>query len=204
VNYLLTIAKPSPKIILQFSASKKSLELTRPSMAETGENSILLLGYRSSSPSANGRRKKSKNRTSRGGFDDEDNRFQMHLSDTELSIKKREMEIERSTVFSDVLSDSLPSVRAHLAVSQMQSRSHLRRQLESSLNETKPLLASSLELQLGEEAATMTGNGFKETQSEPTELEQDTNVEKQTQKYQSISTGLIVKRRNRRDRLFNW
>jgi len=53
--------------------SKKSLELTRPSMAENGENSIPLLGYRSSSPRANGRRRKSKNRTRRGGFDDEDN-----------------------------------------------------------------------------------------------------------------------------------
>ena len=164
---------------------------------------ILLLGYRSSSPSANGRRRRSKNKTSRDGFDDDDDGLLLHLSDTELSIKKREVDIERSTVFSDVLSDSLPSVRAHLAASQMHSRSHTRKQLESSLSETRPLLASSLELQIGEEAATMTGNGLKEAQSESPEQQQDSKMDMQ-QNYQSISTRLVAKRMDRRDRLLGW
>lgn len=90
------------------------------------EDSIYILGCRSSSPKPNGKR--------------------LHLSDSELAMngsrsRRREVAYEESTLFSDsVYGDSLPSTRAQLAATRMLCRS--KRELESSMNEDLPLLGN--------------------------------------------------------------
>ena len=172
---------------------------TKTTQMDVEDDSIHLLGYRSSSPKHNGRRRRSKYSTSREDFDGE-NGFRMHLSDSELGQKKREHDMERSTVFSD---DSLPSVRAHLATSQMHSRSHGRGQVESSMNENQPLLGTLQQ----EEPAKLNGEtatGFVEPLTQTPENDTGNETEPNNVKYNSISTRLLTKRRNRRDRLLVW
>ncbi len=159
------------------------------------DNSVLLLGYRSSSPKPHGRKRRNKH--SIGGDDcDEEGAFRMHLSDSELSQKK-EAEVERSTVFSDVLSDSLPSVRAHLAASQMLSRTFRRDQIESSLNERRPLLTSNDNH--GTEGMIGNGNGIIEPDSKTPEIHQAQQTEP---KYNTMR--LVMKRRNKKVQLLLW
>lgn len=111
----------------------------------------------------------------------------LHLSDSEIGKSSNGADShEETTVFSDSLygGDSLPSMRAQIAATQMQYRTRKRRDLESSTNEGKVLFASSDE---------------DTESSSATVLRRETPASGALGKYSSLGGSIIPKKRSRKE-----
>lgn len=170
------------------------------------EDSVHLIGYRSSSPRPN-KRRKGKHSIGRDAGGAEEG-IKLHLSDSELTMNgnfghiKREAVYEESTVFSDSLyGDSLPSMRAQLAATQMISRSKRNEELESSMNaEDRPLLGSEREEGGGGEEKGKLATIFGESMVKSADQlkVKDTGG---SGKYKSMGGGMMARRLSRREKL---
>ena len=79
--------------------------------------------------------------------------------------------LEETTVFSDSLyGDSLPSMRAQLAATQLLNRSR-KKDLESSMGETRPLLGGDLGRQASKEELDTETSTLKESSVQPVSAE---------------------------------